>query len=121
MVVDDADLARQTLVRLLRREGYQAIAAASGREALDDLSRYVPDLILLDVAMPGLDGLELLEILHANPQWQSIPVVMLTGVSDTHVVHRAEQLGAKEYWVKATFSLQQMLDAVRKYTAGTTH
>src|SRR5437763_6346489 len=117
MVVDDADLARQTLVRLLRREGYDAVAAASGREALDDLSRHLPDLILLDVAMPDLDGLELLEILHANPQWQSIPVVMLTGVSDTHVVHRAEQLGAKEYWVKATFSLQQMLEAVRKYTA----
>ena len=122
MVVDDADGARRTLVRLLRREGYEAVEAADGRQVLDDLARpdgHAPDLILLDVAMPGLDGLELLEMLHAHPQWRSIPVVMLTGVSDTHTVHRAEQLGAKEYWVKATFSVGQMLDAVRKYTTHT--
>jgi len=123
MVVDDADLARQSIVRLLRQQGYDAVEAADGREALDALnapdgpSRHVPDLILLDIAMPGLDGLALLEMLHADPRWKSIPVVMLTGVSDTHVVHRAEQLGAKEYWVKATFSVRQMLDAVRKYTS----
>lgn len=117
MVVDDADLARQTLIRLLRREGFDTVEATNGREALDGIGLHAPDLILLDVQMPELDGLELLEILHSHPQWKAVPVVMLTGVSDTHAIRRAERLGAKEYLVKTTFSLGQMLAAVKRYTA----
>ena len=121
MIVDDADLARATLGRLLQREGYQTVLACNGRDALDALdTRPEPDLILLDLNMPDLDGLELLEILHAHPRWQSIPVIMLTAVSDTHTVHRAQQLGAKEYLVKAAFSVRDMLHHVKLYT-GQTH
>ena len=66
--------------------------------------------------MPELDGLSLLEILHDTPEWKTLPVIMMTAVSDTHCIRRAEQLGAKEYLVKATFSIGEMLDHVRKYT-----
>ena len=117
MIVDDADLARSTLGRLLQREGYHTVLASSGRDALDRLDKQKePDLILLDLNMPDLDGLELLEILHAHPKWQSIPVIMLTAVSDIHTVHRAHQLGAKEYMVKAAFSVKDMLQHVKMYT-----
>ncbi len=116
MVVDDTASAREMLARLLRREGYQTVTANNGKEALDSLSQTHPDLILLDVAMPELDGLSFLEILHDNPEWRSLPVIMMTAVSDTHCIRRAEQLGAKEYLVKATFSIVEMLDHVRKYT-----
>ena len=121
MIVDDAELARATLGRLLQREGYQTVLASNGREALNRLdTQREPDLIVLDLNMPDLDGLELLEILHAHPKWQSIPVIMLTAVSDTHTVHRAQQLGAKEYLVKAAFSVRDMLHHVKMYT-GQTH
>jgi len=121
MIVDDADLARATLGRLLQREGYHTVMATNGRDALSVLkTQHEPDLILLDLNMPDLDGLELLEILHAHPRWQSIPVIMLTAVSDTHTVHRAHQLGAKEYLVKAAFSVRDMLHHVKMYT-GQTH
>jgi len=121
MIVDDADLARATLGRLLQREGYHTVMATNGRDALSVLkTQHEPDLILLDLNMPDLDGLELLEILHAHPKWQSIPVIMLTAVSDTHTVHRAHQLGAKEYLVKAAFSVRDMLHHVKMYT-GQTH
>src|SRR5437588_3419287 len=89
MIVDDAELSRQTLARLLRREGYQTLCAESGNQALHLLRDKQPDLILLDVHMPGLDGLDLLEMLHENPSWKALPVVMLTAVSDTHTVHRS--------------------------------
>jgi CheY-like chemotaxis protein len=116
MIVDDADLARATLGRLLQREGYQTVLAHSGRDALHALEKqHEPDLIVLDLNMPDLDGLELLEILHGHPRWQSIPVIMLTAVSDTHAVTRAHQLGAKEYMVKATFSVKEMLQHVKMY------
>ncbi len=116
MIVDDAEPARQTLTRLLRREGFETLGAASGNEALHLLRQHLPDLILLDVFMPDLSGLELLEMLHDNPDWREVPVIMLTAACDTHCVHRAEQLGAKEYLVKAAFSVNEMLEHVRKYT-----
>jgi CheY-like chemotaxis protein len=116
MVVDDASLTRETLTRVLRREGYATTSAATGREALHLIEEQQPDLVLLDVMMPDVDGLELLEKLQNNPQWRALPVIMLTAASDTHTIRRAEQLGAKEYLVKAAFSLQEMLEHVKRYT-----
>jgi CheY-like chemotaxis protein len=118
MVVDDAELTRDTLTRVLRREGYSTVPACSGQEALDTLNkdRELPDLILLDINMPEVDGLELLEKLHDHPQWRALPVIMLTAAADTHTIHRAEQLGAKQYMVKAAFSLHEMLHHVKRYT-----
>jgi CheY-like chemotaxis protein len=122
LVVDDEATTRNGLTRLLRHEGYDVLGAGNGREALDVLdaggagTAAAPDLILLDLMMPELDGLGLLEILHADPRWKELPVVVLTGLSDVHTVRRADQLGAKEYMVKASFSIADMLGHVRKYT-----
>ncbi len=120
MIVDDTASARDMLARLLQREGYQTVTANNGKEALDALSADLPNLILLDVAMPEIDGLTFLEILQENAAWRSLPVIMMTAVSDTHCIRRAEQLGAKAYLIKATFSISEMLDHVRKYTLHTT-
>src|SRR5258706_2101711 len=117
MIIDDAELSRQTLARLLQREGYTTMCAESGNQALHLLrERSEPDLILLDVKMPGLDGLDLLEMLHDNPQWRALPVVMLTAVADTHTVHRSLQLGAKAYLIKAAFSVGEMMTLVKEFT-----
>ena len=127
MVVDDVDVMRDVLARLLTRSGYQTLTAGSGHEALDVLEHTrepghkPPDLILLDVKMPDIDGLDLLERLHADDRWKNVPVIMLTAVSDTHSVHRAEQLGAKAYLVKAAFSVQEMMSCVKQYTQYVPH
>jgi len=122
MVVDDLDVMRDVLTRVLQREGYETLSAASGEEAMNLLAQShhpghaPPDLILLDIKMPDIDGLELLERLHDDPMWQKTPVIMLTAQSDTHSVHRAQQLGAKAYLVKAAFSVAEMLRHVKTYT-----
>ena len=127
MVVDDVDVMRDVLARLLKREGYQTVTAGSGHEALDVLARSdnagraAPDLILLDIKMPDIDGLDLLERLHGDPRWKDTPVIMLSAVSDTHTVHRAEQLGAKAYLVKAAFSVTEMMSHVKQYTRYVPH
>ena len=124
LVVDDEASARRALMRLLAKEGYETVEAGDGREALDALAASAapgakpPDVILLDLMMPGMDGLELLEALQQNSQWKALPVVVLTALSDTHTVNRAQQLGAKAYLVKATFSVAEMLDHVRRYADG---
>lgn len=115
LVIDDEARTREALTRLLAREGYQTVTAGDGAEALRALESATPDVILLDLMMPGMDGLELLEALRRHPQWKALPVVVLTALSDTHTVNRARQLGAKEYLVKATFSLAEMLEHVKRY------
>ena len=117
LVVDDEPGARHAIMRLLSRQGYETVEAPGGREALAALEAGPPDLILLDVCMPDMDGLELLEAIQAHPQWKALPVVMITALSDTHTVNRAQQLGAKAYLVKAAFSVAEMLEHVQRYTA----
>src|SRR4051794_405865 len=79
MVVDDVDVMRDVLARLLKREGYRTLTAGSGHEALDvlehtqDPGREPPDLILLGVKMPDIDGLDLLERLHSDSRWRDTP------------------------------------------------
>ena len=115
LVVDDEAGARRALTRLLAKEGYETLEAGDGAEAMRALERRTPDVVLLDLMMPVMDGLELLESLQGHPQWKALPVVVLTALSDTHTVNRARQLGAKALLVKATFSVADMLDQVKRY------
>jgi CheY-like chemotaxis protein len=121
MVVDDSRPHRDALTRILERAGYTTVPAQDGSDALDQLHSTHPDLIVTDLHMPGVGGLELLEALQQHPELKSIPVIMLTSQTDTHCVRRAEQLGAKEYMIKATFSVGQMLDQVKKYAKALSH
>jgi len=120
LVVDDESGTRHALMRLLANEGYETVGAGDGREALRALEAATPDVILLDLMMPGMDGIELLEALQRHPDFNALPVVVLTALSDTHTVNRARQLGAKAYLVKASFSVAEMLDHVKQYS-GASH
>ena len=117
LVVDDTDVHRDTLAGLLRRRGHETMTAGGAEHAILML-REAPrpsDLILVDVKMPGLSGSDLLEMLHGNPAWRPVPVVMMTGYSDTHCLNRAAQLGAKRCLVKAAFSAADVMAYVQEY------
>lgn len=79
LVVDDLSYMRDIQVLLLKDAGYAATALATAREALDRLSELAPDLILLDLSMPGMDGRQFLNRLRALPQWKTLPVILTTG------------------------------------------
>ena len=117
MVVEDTGVQRETLTKLLRREGYDAVGAADGHEAMRLLrQRGTPDLMLLDVNMPGIGGLELLEMIREDARWAALPVIVLTACTDPACVERAEQLGAKDYMLKTSFSVGEMLGRVPQHT-----
>lgn len=79
LVVDDMQYLRDVQVLLLNDAGYAATAIGSAREALQRLPEVAPDLILLDVSMPGMDGRQFLSRLRATPEWRHVPVVLTTG------------------------------------------
>jgi len=78
MVVDDEESLLQLVAAILGNEGYEVIQAANGKECLDKLKKETPDLILLDVMMPGMTGREVLENIRKNPKTKNIKVILLT-------------------------------------------
>ena len=116
MVVDDMAIFREPIAASLRCEGYQTVCAAHGAEALQLIQRERPDLILMDVAMPVMDGLTCLQALRADPALQDIAVIMLSAMSEREAVVQAVQLGARGYLLKSQFSLADLLARVREST-----
>ena len=120
LVVDDIPDARHLLARVLRYAGHEAHIAGSGPEALQRLEQHRPDLILLDVSMPGMSGFEVLEELRNRGDLPDLPVIMLTAISDSGSRDRAMRLGARDYFVKAGFDLSDMLKRIDEVVGGQT-
>ncbi len=113
LVVDDMATIRAAMAHHLKTAGYKTLEAESGAAALQIAFRQPPDLILLDVMMPKLDGFAVLEKLKSEPGTAKIPVVLCTAKGLREDVLKANQLGADDYIVKP-FSKQTVLDKVKK-------
>lgn len=113
LIVDDMAVVREPIAATLRAYGYRTLCAASGEEALAAMQISRPDLVLLDLAMPGMDGMAVLRILRG--QDRTIPVIFLTASCDTAHVVEAARLGVRDYLTKSAFSLTELLPRVRKY------
>lgn len=100
LIVDDDPVIAMMYGLGLERAGYRVLVAKDGQTGLDMASSANPDLILLDVRMPILDGIEVLTRLAAESTTREIPVVMLSNYSEAAIVKRTLDLGAKEYLVK---------------------
>jgi len=100
LVADDASSVRSLFERLLRMDGHEVVSAPDGQAALDAVQHTRPDIILLDVAMPGIDGLEVCRRLKADPTTRLIPVVMITGQTDLSDRIRGIEAGADEFLSK---------------------
>ena len=115
LVVDDHPVTREPLARLLRYEGFETACAANGVEALASVGASRPDLILLDVMMPKMNGVEFLDALRRNPAAGAIPVIALTGVLDPNHLARLGELGVVDVMTKARFTVEQLLERVRAH------
>lgn len=100
LVVDDLPANRDLMTRRLERSGFRVVSAASGPEALELLRRAPVDLVLLDIMMPGMTGLDVLKTVRMTPTTATIPVVMVTAKTDSEDVVEALSLGANDYVTK---------------------
>ncbi|WP_293933385.1 EAL domain-containing protein [Iodobacter sp.] len=100
LIVDDESQNRKLLEALLQPEGYLTQCAASGEEALAAVAEHAPDLILLDIMMPGMDGFEVAVILKASPLTSRIPIIMVTALNDRSARLAGLNAGAEEFLTK---------------------
>lgn len=102
----------------LKDAGYDVILASNGREAIEKLEAGAkPDILLLDIVMPYMDGFDVLEAMSKRDDWKTIPVVLLTNLSQKEDVDRGMILGAKDYLIKSHFTPTEVLSKVQKYIA----
>lgn len=106
LIVDDSPSMRDALEALLFPEGYHLAFAASGQEALDRLQELSPDVILLDVMMPGMGGLQVCERLKADERWRHIPTILVTTLDSEEDLVRGLDAGADEYLTKPVTGLE---------------
>jgi DNA-binding response OmpR family regulator len=111
LVVDDEPNIVQTLQDRLEMNEYEVVTAGNGREGLQKFEQERPDVILLDVIMPIMDGHEMLEMLRKQPGGQDVSVIMLTARSQTQDIARANACGIDDYIVKP-FDLSELLEKI---------
>src|SRR5436189_1930414 len=114
LVIEDEPANIQTLSTLLKERGYQINIATNGGQALQVLERLRPDLILLDVMMPEMDGFETCRRIKASPEWRDIPIIFLTAKTETPDIVRGFELGAVDY-VGKPFNAHELLARVNTH------
>ncbi len=100
LVIDDDPLNRRLLTGTLERLGHQTSSAADGATALEMLAADAPDVVLLDLVMPGMDGIHVLETIKADPDLRHLPVIVISGVDDAESVVRCIEMGAEDFLPK---------------------
>ena len=118
LIVEDHEDTQDLLRKLIRSWGYQTLSAASGEAGLALLATEIPDLIIVDGMMPGMNGAEFIRLLRANEHIAHIPAVLYSAVDDPVFLENAIAKGANECWVKGIIEPAQMRQSIGKYLGG---
>jgi len=120
LVVEDDPLMSRMYQKIFTFEGYEVEMAGNGEEGLDKVRSSKPTLVLLDVMMPKMNGLQVLEKLKADPETKAIPVIMLTNLAGQQDAEAALAKGAIKYIVKSEYEPKQVVSMVKEILAGYT-
>jgi two-component system response regulator (stage 0 sporulation protein F) len=112
LIVDDQFGIRILLTEVLQKEGYQTFQAANGYQAIEIAKEHAPDLVLLDMKIPGMDGIEILKRLKEYDQ--SIKVIIMTAYGELDMIQEAKDLGALTHFAKP-FDIDEIRQAVRQH------
>lgn len=115
LVAEDEAMMSTMYKTRLEADGFEVLVAGNGSEALELAQKEKPDLILLDVIMPQLDGFTVLEKIKEDPKIKKIPVLMITNLGTDEDKKKGEEKGAADYIVKANFTPEQISEKVKKY------
>src|SRR3990167_351343 len=113
LVVEDEEILLTALTEELKQEGFEVIGAKDGVEGVEKATHEKPNLVLLDLVMPRLDGIGALKQMKENSATREIPVVILTNLSDYDKISDALSLGAMDYLVKANYRLEELIQKIK--------
>lgn len=113
-VVEDDKFLRELISQKLIKEGYEVFGAVDGEEGLQIVKSKKPDLILLDLILPGMDGFEVLENLKKDPETSPIPVIVLSNLDQKEDMEKIFKLGAADFLIKARSTPGEVVDKVRE-------
>ena len=114
LFIEDESALQKTLGDILKEEGYQLISALDGEIGIKLAEKEHPNLILLDLILPRVDGFKVLKTLKENASTKDIPIIILTNLDNARDIEKALELGATTYLVKANYSLEEVVEKVKK-------
>lgn len=117
IIVEDDAVLRDVLFEKLTKSGYIVDKAEDGVIAMEKIHAAKPDCVLLDILMPRKGGIEVLEDLHADPAFRDIPVIIISNSGQPVEIRRAQELGAREFLIKAVFDPNEVLEKVERVLA----
>lgn len=120
LITEDDPLMSRMYQKIFTFEGYEVIAASNGEEGLEKAKTEKPTIILLDVMMPKMNGIQMLEKLKLDPESKKIPVIMLTNLAGEKDAEVAMTKGAVKYIIKSEYDPKQVVDMVKEILAGYT-
>lgn len=115
LIIEDDEQISKVYGIKLKQEGIEAVVAADGEEGLKKIVSEKPDLVLLDLMLPGKDGFWVLEEISKKPELKSIPIIVLSNLGQEVDKEKATKLGVKEYLVKADISIKEVVERIKKY------
>ena len=118
LVVEDDTLLKDMLGQQLTKDGWQVLHATEGAQALTFAESEVPDVMLLDLLLPGMDGFEILTQLQAKEATKNIPVIVLSNLGQQEDVDKAMKLGAADFMIKANFTLDEVSAKIKALAGG---
>jgi len=114
LFIEDESALQKTFGDMLTQEGYEMISALDGETGLRLAREEKPDLILLDLILPGVHGFDVLKKLKEDLETRQIPVIILTNLEDMESIEKALSLGATTFLVKASYTLEEVLEKIEK-------
>jgi DNA-binding response OmpR family regulator len=118
LVVEDEEFLIRALVDNFEAEGFSVDSAQNGDEAIKQIQKQKPSIVLLDLLLPKKDGFAVLKDMKANPEWSLIPVIVLSNLGGDEQIKRALELGADDYFVKSQHPIEEVVEKVRGYLEG---
>lgn len=117
LIVEDDLFIRELYERQLSMAGYQVVTAADGPEGLLKINSEHPDLLLLDIMLPKMNGLDLLKTIKADEATKNIPTILLTNLGQDSVIKEGFSIGAEGYLIKSAYTPDQIIEEVKKFLA----
>jgi DNA-binding response OmpR family regulator len=114
LIVEDEKDLRFFLTTTLTQEGFEVEEAIDVKEALEKIKEKKPDLILLDIILPGKSGFDFLIEMKKDPNFEFIPVIILSNLGQKEEIKKGLELGAKDYLIKANFTLDEIVRKIKK-------